>query len=243
MIAERAASVYGGSEGRRVSAIERGADDGCYLGAAMKAADRPPVLDGDQVVLLRANWNTYEALLRDAGDAAGPRLTYDGETLEVMSPSADHESVNRLFEILVQTFSDERGIRIQSVGSTTLKVEPRGGEPDSAFYVRNIAAILGKRRIDPSVDPVPDIVLEVDLSRTRINKAANYRAIGIDEFWRYDGSRLRAYSLRTSGDQEIFDSVWLPGFAVADVERLLSLRHTTDQFDIRAQWRAMLRSR
>jgi Uma2 family endonuclease len=111
----------------------------------MKSAERPAVAEGDQVVLLQATWDTYEALVRDAGDAAGPRLTHDGKTLEVMSPSADHESVNRLFELLVQTFSEERGIRVQSIGSTTLKVEPQGAEPDSAFYVRGIASIVGKR--------------------------------------------------------------------------------------------------
>lgn len=40
-------------------------------------------------------------------------------------------------------------------------------EPDNCFYIQNEAAVIGKERLDLSVDPPPDLALEIDLtSRT-----------------------------------------------------------------------------
>ncbi|GAA6615822.1 hypothetical protein NUACC26_016200 [Scytonema sp. NUACC26] len=50
-----------------------------------------------------------------------------------------------------------------------------------------------------SKDPPPDLVLEVEYSRSAVNKLSLYASMGIPEFWRYNGSELRVY--RLSGKQ------------------------------------------
>ncbi|PON15789.1 hypothetical protein C2W62_21920 [Candidatus Entotheonella serta] len=67
-------------------------------------------------------------------------------------------------------------------------------EPDTCFYIEHEAEIRGKRRIDLTVDPPPDLAIEIDItSRTRFN---NYEALGVPEFWRYNGSTLEINVLR-----------------------------------------------
>ena len=48
----------------------------------------------DQVVVLTdVQWETYERLIADQEDRRGPRLCYDCGTLEIMSPSHQHENL------------------------------------------------------------------------------------------------------------------------------------------------------
>jgi Protein of unknown function (DUF820). len=56
-------------------------------------------------------------------------------------------------------------------------------EPDTCFYIQNQAAVIGKNRLDMSVDPPPDLAIEIDLtSRTQLD---NYQILGVPELWRY----------------------------------------------------------
>ncbi len=50
----------------------------------------------EQRVTLQVSWETYERLLAEHPDAAGPRFTYDEGTLEIMVVSASHETPNRI---------------------------------------------------------------------------------------------------------------------------------------------------
>ncbi len=59
-----------------------------------------------RVVIRNVRWETYETLLRDRGDQ-GPRLAYDGGTLEVMSPSSKHEALKKVLARIVEAFSEE----------------------------------------------------------------------------------------------------------------------------------------
>jgi hypothetical protein len=38
-----------------------------------------------------------------------------------------------------------------------------GIEPDDCFYIQNYKAVIGKNRLDLTVDPPPDLALETDL--------------------------------------------------------------------------------
>ena len=56
-------------------------------------------------------------------------------------------------------------------------------EPDTCFYIQNQAAVIGKNRLDMSVDPPPDLAIEIDLtSRAQLD---NYQILGVPELWRY----------------------------------------------------------
>ncbi|MGD0473526.1 MAG: Uma2 family endonuclease [Candidatus Velthaea sp.] len=196
---------------------------------------------GERVICLRMRFAAYEALVTELGDNAGARMTFDGKALELMSPSADHERYNRLLEGLVQLLSLEWEIAIESTGSATLKRAPFGAEPDSSFYVQNAAAIAGKKQLDLAADPPPDIAVEIDLSRERIDKQANYADFRVSEFWRYDGRQLRAYARRDGRYVEVAESEQLGALPIAELARFLELRTTKGQSDIARLWQAWLR--
>lgn len=110
-----------------------------------------------RVVLRNVSWETYERLLTERDERRVPRFSYDRGVLEVMSPSAEHESVAYRIELLVAVFAGEVGVNVYGVRSTTFKREDlkRGFEPDACFYVRNEERVRGKRRIDLSLGPPP----------------------------------------------------------------------------------------
>lgn len=85
---------------------------------------------------------------------------------------------------------------MKSLWSTTLSREDldRGAEPDNAYYIKNRDKVAGKT-VDLSNDPPPDLVLEVDISHTDIDKNMLYAAMGVPELWRFDGRLLRIYRL------------------------------------------------
>ncbi len=79
----------------------------------------------------------------------------------------------------------------------------RGGEPDSSYYIQNESLVRDKENIDLESDPPPDLVLEVEYSRPRIDKLRLYASMGIPEFWRYNGSVLRVYILNDKQYSEV----------------------------------------
>ena len=150
-----------------------------------------------RVVLPHVSWETYERLLTDLSDCSVPHLTYDQGRLEIMSPTAKHEKVNRSIELLVRITALEMDIEVGSLGSTTFKREDiaRGFEADSCFYVQNEAAIRGKEELDLLVDPPPDIVFEVDITSSSINKRSLFAEFGVPEIWQYDDEKIEILKL------------------------------------------------
>lgn len=143
-------------------------------------------------VLRNVSWATYDSLTEDLADCRSPRLTYDGGMLEMMTPSTDHERVNRRLHSLVETILRAWKLKADNVGSNTFKRKDleKGFEPDTCFYIQNVASVLGKERIDLRSDPPPDLVIEVEVTNAVINKLALYAAVGVPEVWRWDGSSV-----------------------------------------------------
>jgi Uma2 family endonuclease len=167
----------------------------------------------EQRVLLRnISWETYERLLDERGDSRVPRLAYDRGDLEIMSPSSEHESVAYFVALLVAVLAEEMRVNAYGVGSTTYRRGDigRGFEPDASFYIRNEERIRGKPRIDLSVDPPPDLVIEVDITSPSFDKFPIYARLGIHEVWRYDGERMTILVLEDSDYAETTESIVLP---------------------------------
>src|SRR5918992_2203965 len=157
-----------------------------------------------RVVLHNIGWDTYERLLADHENNSAPRLTYDRGELEIMSPSPEHEKFNRRIAQLVLVVAEELDIEAEDLGSTTFRREDleRGFEPDSCFYMRNEETIRGKDRIDLTVDPPPDLVIEVDITSPSLDKLSIYARMGVPEVWRYDGRKASVLILGGEGYAE-----------------------------------------
>jgi Uma2 family endonuclease len=167
----------------------------------------------ERVILHDVSWKTYECLLADFADSSAPRFTFDRGTLEIMSPREEHEEANRAIALLVEVVAEERDVDVRNLGSTTFKREDlaRGFEPDSCFYIHNAARIRGKDRIDLRTDPPPDLVIEIDITHSSLDKLPIYAQLGVSEVWRYNGQALRILVLDSGVYHERAGSLALPG--------------------------------
>jgi Uma2 family endonuclease len=180
-------------------------------------------LPEQRVILRDVSWATYEALVIDHANCSAPRFTFNQGVLEIMSPFVEHEECNRVLADIVGVYAEEMGINFRHSGSTTFRREEwgYGFEPDSSFYIQNERYIKGKAQIDPNVDPPPDLVIEIDISRHSLDKLPLYARFGVPEVWRYDGEGIGIYKLAGDGYVESKDSVVLPGLTAAGLSRFL----------------------
>src|SRR5262245_37853905 len=150
----------------------------------MSTATTNAAIDSPRILLQNVPWETY-VQLRDVSENDHIRMTYDRGTLELMSPLSIHEWYGRILGRCVETATMELGIDIRSGGSTTFRREDleRGLEPDECYYILNEPRVRGKDNLDLSVDPPPDLAIEVDVTRTSTGKMTIYAAIGIPELW------------------------------------------------------------
>lgn len=157
---------------------------------------QPPI--GEQRVVIRGiSWEAYLQILNALPQARGSRLTYDDGILEITIPLEDHEFSGRLIECFIRTLVELLGMRIKTMGSTTMNYPhlKKGAEPDNAYYIQNQPLVKG-RNVDFSQDPPPDLVVEVDITHTDIQKNQFYASIGVPEFWRFNGKVWRIYQLQ-----------------------------------------------
>lgn len=181
---------------------------------------------GENLVLLQSvSWQTFNQLLGELGNKRGQRLAYDHGVLEVMSPLGIHENNNRFIESLIFVIADELNLNLKKFGSLTLRSERfrQGVEPDSCYYLQNEPLVRGKQNIDLTVDPPPDLVLEIDITSGSLDKLPIYANLGVGEVWRYDGRTLAVFTLDSlSSTYQVRDkSLIFPFLPLARVPQLI----------------------
>lgn len=177
----------------------------------------------NRVIFHHLNWSAYQQILHALPESRAARLTYDRGTLEITMPSEIHEFSAELISIFIRTLVVELGLKIKTLGSTTLDREDlnRGVEPDKAFYIQNQPAVAG-RTINLATDPPPDLVVEVEISHSDIQKLELYAELGIPEFWRYNGQILRIYQLESGIYHEVEQSPTFPQVPKARLYQFLN---------------------
>jgi Uma2 family endonuclease len=85
----------------------------------------------------------------------------------------------------------------------------RGAEPDNAYYIQNQAKVAG-RNVDLQTDPPPDLVVEVDITPSDIDKNQLYASMGVPEFWRFNGRIWKIYQLQGNSYAEVEKSPTFP---------------------------------
>lgn len=147
-------------------------------------------------VIHGVTWEKYLALLDWMGDRH-IRVTFDGEDLELMSPSYEHERGGALVGHLIERLSEELDLDICSGGQTTFKSElvEKGLEPDRCYWLRNEPVIRGKTELDLAADPPPDLAVEVEVTSSVLDRPEIYSALGIPEIWRWRRGRLEVLLL------------------------------------------------
>jgi Uma2 family endonuclease len=205
----------------------------------MTAKTLPP---REQIVHLSGiSWQTYETLLAEIGDRP-IRLRYNRGNLKIMVPSPEHEIYKRVMGRFVETLAEELEVRIEPLGSTTFKrPELIGVEPDDCFYIQNVSAIKGKKRLDMSQDPPPDLVVEIDITSRSDSTLQIYADLGVPEVWIYNGSRLRINRLDNQGYVECDRSLAFPSVAVLEIVRFLEQAGTMDYLELVKSFRTWVK--
>jgi Uma2 family endonuclease len=190
----------------------------------------PSVPEEQRFLLRGVDWASYRKI-SDALTGHHVRLTYDRGNLEFMTISHRHGRVSRLIARFIDVLTEELGMLACGCGDMTCDREDleRGLEPDEGFYLENEPAIRDKDEVDLSVDPPPDLSVEVDLSRSPRSRMAIYAAIRVPEVWRFDGESLRIHQLGADGQYTVVEhSPHFPFVTGADIVRFLEQRTQMD---------------
>ena len=179
------------------------------LGYLEIASNLPPAA---VVTFHDVSWEEYEQLSEDLGESAGLRVSYNEGTLQIMTLSPEHESYADFIKLLIGHLSFRLRINIRFFGSATMRTQKKkkANEPDACFYVQSAPAIGNRIQIDFTVDPPPDVVVEVDIHHDSRDKFSIYAALGVPEIWRYDGERLTIHHLEEDQYVKIERSHALP---------------------------------
>jgi Uma2 family endonuclease len=178
-----------------------------------------------RTVLENIRWETFVELAEQRRGSV-PRMTFDEGVLELMSPRRQHENIGSLIGRLVETYTEVRDIEIQSVASTTFKRKDlqKAFEADESYYVQHAELIRPKEELDLTIDPPPDLVIEVEITSSAIRKLKLFAAMGVPEVWRHNGEQLEMYSLRDGQYQPIESSLALPGLTAETIDAILEKR-------------------
>jgi len=161
-----------------------------------------------------------------------------------MSPSREHERLKTLIGRMIETMTLEWKIPISSGGATTMKSElkQRGLEPDECYYVANELRMRGKDDFDINVDPPPDLVVEVEITRSSLDRMDLYAAFGVPEVWRYDGTTLHVAELQADGTYAAREqSLAFPFLPLAEISRFLHRRNHVDETSLIDSFREWVR--
>lgn len=198
-----------------------------------------------QVVLSGVAWPTYQALIHDLESQPGKRLTYDHGTLEIMVPLPPHESYKTLISRFIEVVTEETETEIRSLGSSTWAREDlkQGVEADECYYIQHELAVRGKDSIDLSIDPPPDLVVEIDITSSSVNRLDIYAALGVPEVWRYDGKTLTFYHLQGQNYSSQEASAVLPLLQRDETVRFLEASQTMGETSLIREFRKWVRSK
>jgi Uma2 family endonuclease len=179
------------------------------------------------LVLDNVDWPTYTRFLHIFAERPSFRLAYDRAVLEIVSPPFEHDVDARFLGRLVVTLTEELGLPILCGGSTTFRRRRRrrGIEADESYWIAHEPQVRGRRRINLRVDPPPDLAIEVDVTRSSINRMGIYAALGVPEVWRLNAQVLRFLVLGPNRRYtEATHSLSFPLVTPADLMSFLAMR-------------------
>lgn len=168
------------------------------------------------ITLYDISWEKFEAIA-SLLEETKVRLTYLDGTLDIMSPSREHEEWKSTVGLLLETYLRYIGRRFYKTGGYTLGSREDGarGEPDESYNLDAIKLIA-------------DIAIEFVITSGGVNKLEKYRRWGIPEVWFYQKQRLFIYHLHADRYEQVDRSEFLPPL---DIDLFTSYLNMPDQYD------------
>ncbi|HZN34328.1 MAG TPA: Uma2 family endonuclease, partial [Pirellulaceae bacterium] len=146
-----------------------------------------------------------------------------------------------LLGLMIYEWTRYCGTEIESGRDMTCDREDmkQGLEPDLCYWTINQPLVYGKDEVDFSVDPPPDLALEVDITRSSIPKLPIYEALGVPEVWCWRNG-IEVLALRDGHYARVSESVVLPGFPLRLAEDFIQRRNSAGENALMAQFVAAL---
>jgi Uma2 family endonuclease len=159
---------------------------------------------GIPIQLHGVKWRDYVALCDLIGEVHVRTSFIDGE-VEIMTVSSEHEIWASLIGQLIEALTMALKMPRQGLGTTTFRREDleRGLEPDRCYYLASGSRVHNWMRVDLSVDPPPDLAVEVEITSSAAKRMAIYASLGVPELWRFDGKALIIHHLAKTGEYAV----------------------------------------
>ncbi|MBE9033388.1 Uma2 family endonuclease [filamentous cyanobacterium LEGE 11480] len=206
-------------------------------------ASCPKPIGDKRLTFHNLDWSAFQQIKTLLAPNTRARFTYDHGTLEITQALELHERYARMIERFIQILVMEMGLKLKTMGSTTLDREEldRSAEPDNGYYIQNYA-LVADHEINLSQDPAPDLIVEVDITHTDLNKNRLYAAMGVPEFWRFNGKNWQILTLTEGEYVEQDRSPTFPIVTKSDLYEFLKVA-LNDEITAEINFRQLVRTR
>ncbi|MGD2180916.1 Uma2 family endonuclease [Lusitaniella coriacea] len=181
------------------------------------ATSSPPILATEQrfVFPILMSWEQFKALDTLLEKTRSVRLAYLDGRVEMMTLSAEHETIKCLLALLLGLFFLEKDISFTPTGSATLEAEEKGTskEPDLSYR-------FGEERRQKDS---PDLAIEIVFTSGGLNVLEYYRRFKVSEVWFWEDGVFSLYHLQAGGYQQIEQSDLLPDLDLALLSQCLQM--------------------
>lgn len=87
-----------------------------------------------------------------------------------------------------------------------------------------------KRDYDPATDPPPDLLIEIDMTSSSLNRLGVYAAVEVPEVWVYDGFAMSVQLLGADQSyREAPSSLAFPGVPIKELATWIGRAYATDE--------------
>jgi Uma2 family endonuclease len=194
------------------------------------------------ILLENVPWQDLETILFKRQKNGGTLLAYDQGTLELITPSSQHQEYREILEEFIIMLLDVQNINYRCLGAMLwqrpdLKISL---EVDSCFYIQNLSAIDKMLTISLPENPPPDLVLEIDLTRKSLSRRSMYSRLGIPEIWRCDENKLKIYHLQGQEYQPSPRSLVFPEIALESLPQIIKNNIKSGRVAVRREFQKWL---
>jgi Uma2 family endonuclease len=101
--------------------------------------------------------------------------------------------------------------------------------------------VKGKRKIDLTTDPPPDLAIEIDVSSSSLDRQGIYAAMGVPELWRCDRGVVQFLQLQAGEYLSVERSVAFPILPVTELNKFLAQSQTVGETTLLRSFRVWVK--
>jgi Uma2 family endonuclease len=182
---------------------------------AVVSTDRIQMPPGS-VMRMPGSWEDFCQLRDSRGDGSIPRLKYRPGEILLMSPLPRHGREANILADIVKVLLEHQDRNYEAFTPITMELPEVGGiEPDYCFYIDNWQTAVGKDRIDWTIDPPPDLAIEIDV--TSFTSELDFLPFNVPEVWLFKNRQLTIRQLADGQYQVSANSRYFPNLLLQDV--------------------------